>query len=342
MNRGEINSALRESGCLDSENFTLMCFTFNCGGNDPDFSANALFDEIGKLNQMPELICVGLQEMVALNAQNVLAKGFSEQQGHKWLQVILRRLNDYEEKYNPYEVVAHECLVGLWICLISTRKLKTSLKEVSVGHCATGIGGVLGNKGGVAVRFQMLDSTVCIVNSHLAAHRESFVKRNKDFHEILYSGMFPDPYYKSMQLEKPLLSAEALQLQDKLKKITRKIEEHELTFGLDDDLGPGGGLGVEALFEKDNNQFSSESISARMKEREADWMEEDKSGTKRSGIRLSQVKAGASATVGASGRLLSIPPAPVKEGGRGGGEQGGLSVYCLRSDRLGRPPGGRG
>ena len=188
LKRVELNSALREAGCLNSESFTLMCFTFNCNGNEPGSSVHGLFDEISKLKEMPELICVGLQEMVPLNAQNVLAKSLPEQRSHQWLQIILQCLNDFEGNTNLYEVVAHETLVGLWICMLSTSTLRGSLKDVSVGHCACGIGGVLGNKGGVAISFKILDSTMCIVNSHFAAHRESFDKRNRDFHEILYSG----------------------------------------------------------------------------------------------------------------------------------------------------------
>lgn len=42
---------------------------------------------------------------------------------------------------------------------------------------------MMGNKGGAAIRFRLLDSTVCFVCSHLAAHRENVAGRNADFHK---------------------------------------------------------------------------------------------------------------------------------------------------------------
>ena len=42
---------------------------------------------------------------------------------------------------------------------------------------------MMGNKGGAAIRMKILDSTVCFVCSHLAAHRENVAGRNADFHK---------------------------------------------------------------------------------------------------------------------------------------------------------------
>ena len=42
-----------------------------------------------------------------------------------------------------------------------------------------------GNKGGVGVRLRVHDTTICFINSHLAAFTEMVERRNMDFAEIV-------------------------------------------------------------------------------------------------------------------------------------------------------------
>ena len=44
--------------------------------------------------------------------------------------------------------------------------------------------GVMGNKGGAALRFRLFDTTFCFLSAHLAAHRGAVTQRNSDFHAI--------------------------------------------------------------------------------------------------------------------------------------------------------------
>jgi len=53
------------------------------------------------------------------------------------------------------------------------------------GHKATGLGNVVGNKGGVAISLMVRDTSLCFVNSHLAARPERVAERNGNFADVL-------------------------------------------------------------------------------------------------------------------------------------------------------------
>jgi len=50
---------------------------------------------------------------------------------------------------------------------------------------ATGIGNVMGNKVAVTICFNMFETSLCFVNSHLAAHQEKVKDRNEDVMEVI-------------------------------------------------------------------------------------------------------------------------------------------------------------
>ena len=49
----------------------------------------------------------------------------------------------------------------------------------------------MGNKGGVGIRFQLKNATLCFVNSHLGAYDDQVLRRNTDHLEITKRLSFP-------------------------------------------------------------------------------------------------------------------------------------------------------
>jgi len=64
-------------------------------------------------------------------------------------------------------------------------------RDVAVVSIKTGLGGAAGNKGAIAVRFLLHNTTMCFVCSHFAAGQNNVKERNADFHEIAQKITFP-------------------------------------------------------------------------------------------------------------------------------------------------------
>ena len=91
-----------------------------------------------------------------------------------------------------YVLLMKEQLVGILLCVYVKRELQRdgTIGNVQTGIIPAGIMGVMGNKGGVAIRFSVCESTFCVVNSHLNAGQENLVRRNQDFNDIARSMYF--------------------------------------------------------------------------------------------------------------------------------------------------------
>ena len=97
-------------------------------------------------------------------------------------------LTDAIQKHlgSSYYVVGRKALWEIKLIVFA----HTTLGLGSVIHCvetdsvATGIMGIMGNKGGTAVAFRILDTSVCFINTHLAPHMERYADRNRMFDEI--------------------------------------------------------------------------------------------------------------------------------------------------------------
>eukprot|EP00545_Synedropsis_sp_CCMP1620_P006920 CAMPEP_0119015632 /NCGR_PEP_ID=MMETSP1176-20130426/11335_1 /TAXON_ID=265551 /ORGANISM="Synedropsis recta cf, Strain CCMP1620" /LENGTH=725 /DNA_ID=CAMNT_0006968941 /DNA_START=52 /DNA_END=2225 /DNA_ORIENTATION=+ len=136
----------------------------------------------------PDIVCVGLQEMVDLNAVNVTVETKSQQRSQFWVERIRSTLNQPKYTRNDpsrgYTFLTQRYLVGLLICVFVRNPHKARVKYVQSDSVGVGVMGMLGNKGGVSLRLQFYDSTLCVICAHLAAHRENVAGRNADFWNV--------------------------------------------------------------------------------------------------------------------------------------------------------------
>lgn len=81
-------------------------------------------------------------------------------------------------------------MVGLLLCVLVHKKHLSRVQYVHSTAIACGVLGLGGNKGGVSIRMQYYDTTLCFICSHLAAHRENVTGRNQDYTNILQKTIF--------------------------------------------------------------------------------------------------------------------------------------------------------
>lgn len=85
---------------------------------------------------------------------------------------------------NKYKLVASKSLVGVFLVVFIRDTLYDSLKNVETALSAFGIMG-MGNKGGVAIRMDLYNTSLCFVCSHLTAHTKNLAQRNSNFYTYI-------------------------------------------------------------------------------------------------------------------------------------------------------------
>ena len=142
----------------------------------------------------PDIVAVGFQEIVDLNAVNVAVDNKTQQRAQFWTERLRVTLNSPQNSRNDpnrqYILLMQKPMVGLLVCVFVKAPHKDRVRYVDATSIGVGVMGMLGNKGGVSIRMQFYDSTLCFVCTHLAAHRENVTGRNADFANVFNKSTF--------------------------------------------------------------------------------------------------------------------------------------------------------
>lgn len=184
----------RESQFTESAPVKIFCGSWNVNGKY--LKEGALSDwlcpantEYSDSNGCPtsDLYFIGFQEAVDLTAVNVAMDTETRKRTGQWQEAISECLSS---KGGRYKLLATKYLVGLILYAYVKESLVGFVRDVRTSSAAVGIGGFLGNKGGVSIRLTLFDSAICAICSHLAAHRENVAGRNADFQNIIEKSIF--------------------------------------------------------------------------------------------------------------------------------------------------------
>jgi hypothetical protein len=72
-------------------------------------------------------------------------------------------------------MVATQSLMMMRLIVLAKKEHRHRISDVTTGSVPTGIGNVIGNKGGLGIAFKFIETSLCFVGSHLAARCDSIL-----------------------------------------------------------------------------------------------------------------------------------------------------------------------
>ncbi|OTA53560.1 hypothetical protein K449DRAFT_389738 [Hypoxylon sp. EC38] len=176
----------RSAEYSSTENITIWVGTFNLNGRtngiDEDLSPWLFPPKLG--STQPEIVAVGFQEIVELSAQQIMNSDPTRKQ--LWERAIKRTLNNRAKQIGGerYVLLRSGQLVGAALCIFVKASVLPKIKNVEGSVKKTGMSGIAGNKGAVAIRMDYANTQLCFVTAHLAAGFSNYDERNKDYATI--------------------------------------------------------------------------------------------------------------------------------------------------------------
>ena len=169
-----------------SKSISIRVATFNLNGKTAGLQEDLspwLYPKSSTLATAPEVVAVGFQEIVELNPQQIM----QTDPAHKsyWEEAVKNCLNsDPTLEEDSYVLLRSGQLVGAALMIFVKTSFLPLVKHVEGGIKKTGLSGIAGNKGAVAIRMDLASTSVCFVTAHLAAGFANYEERNKDYRTI--------------------------------------------------------------------------------------------------------------------------------------------------------------
>ncbi|XP_061361796.1 type IV inositol polyphosphate 5-phosphatase 9-like [Gastrolobium bilobum] len=192
--------------------------SWNIGGVAPPKNLD-MEDWLDTQNNSADIYVLGFQEIVPLNAANVLGPQ-NRKNSMKWNSLIEQALNNripikvveedkIAERQKIYPLKEQICaasehgqdfqciisrqMVGMFITIWVQCDLYQSIRHLSVSSVGCGIMGCLGNKGSISIRFCLHETSFCFICSHLASGGKEVDRRQRNVNatNILSRTSFP-------------------------------------------------------------------------------------------------------------------------------------------------------
>lgn len=181
-----VEVARRSNEYASFEHISIWAGTFNLNGRTDGYGWDLspwLFPRSLGSGQ-PDIYVVAFQEIVELSPQQIMNSDPKRKQF--WEQSVKGLLNQRQASLggDKYVLLRSGQLVGAALCLFVKTSVLANIKNVEGSVKKTGLSGMAGNKGAVAIRFDYANTPICFVTAHLAAGFANYDERNRDYTTI--------------------------------------------------------------------------------------------------------------------------------------------------------------
>ncbi|GAA6051835.1 hypothetical protein JCM3770_005490 [Rhodotorula araucariae] len=160
---------------------TVWVGTYNLNGKAP--GAESLLPWLFPVEgPEPALLVIGFQEIVPLSPQQIMST--DPEKKRRWEGHILQTLADRPRKESDYVVLRSGQLVGTALIVLCKPEVAGEVRNVEAATKKTGVRGLAGNKGAVAIRLDYRNTSFCFLTAHLAAGHNNVEERNADYRTI--------------------------------------------------------------------------------------------------------------------------------------------------------------
>ena len=196
----------RDSEYCEFRELSARVMTWNAGASKPTAIRNAenFWRELLEPHDPPDILVFGFQELVDLEDKKITAKSIFKRKKNKdnpdnehmshqyraWRDHLVRVLDEHSPR-EQYVLLHTANLVGLFSCIFVKASEQRNIRDVRAAEIKLGFSGRVGNKGALIVRFFIDDSSVCLINCHLAAGQSQTAHRNNDAAAIMESAALP-------------------------------------------------------------------------------------------------------------------------------------------------------
>lgn len=172
-----VNSEMKryESKFTSYEEINIFTGTFNIAGANNNKNLTDWLFPYDDFN--PHMFVVAFQEVVELNASNILKSDGSV--GQYWTKEVEKTIA--KNTSENYVLLRSEFMSSILLLLFVREDMVPKVTRVEGKSKKTGLGGITANKGSVAIRLNVGSTSFCFVNSHLASGLSYTEERNNDF-----------------------------------------------------------------------------------------------------------------------------------------------------------------